>query len=75
MESQGPLRVSLITEGYGLINARIIIKCPKCGYERKFKNTFSYDKMDLVFVTIKILDWMSCDKCGSLLNTEVEYEI
>jgi len=69
------LNIELITEGYPVISALMTIECSSCGYRRVFKNVFSFDKMDLVFVTIKIIDWMTCDRCGSLLNTKVEFNI
>lgn len=67
--------LSLISEGSSQIQARIILKCPTCGYHRTFKNVFSRDKIELVVVTLKIVDWLSCERCGDLLNSEVEYTI
>lgn len=67
--------LSLISEGSSKIQARIILKCPTCGYFRKFKNTFSRDKIELIVVTLKIVDWLSCERCGDLLNSEVEFVI
>ncbi|MHA1728765.1 MAG: hypothetical protein ACTSWY_08545 [Promethearchaeota archaeon] len=68
------MEVSLVSEGESLITARIILKCPSCNYKRIFRNTFTQDKIDLILVSVKIIDWLSCD-CGSLFNSEIEFEI
>ncbi|MHA1869947.1 MAG: hypothetical protein ACTSU2_11640 [Promethearchaeota archaeon] len=64
-----------ISKGMKPIKTTILVKCPNCGYKRKFKNEFTLDKMDLIIVSIKIIDWMTCDRCGSLLNTEVHFTL
>lgn len=67
--------ISLITEGESLIKARITLFCPSCKTNRKFKNVFSKDKIGLIIVTLKIIDWLTCDDCGDLLDSKIEYEI
>ncbi len=67
--------LSLISEGLPLITAKITLQCPNCHRTRRFRNTFTGDKIDLILVSIKIIDWLSCDDCGFLYNTGIEFEI
>ncbi|MBD3353754.1 MAG: hypothetical protein GF364_19885 [Candidatus Lokiarchaeota archaeon] len=65
----------LVSENLKPITARIILTCPTCGYHRRFRNQFTYDKMDLIIVTLKIVDWLTCERCSDILNCQVEYNI
>ncbi|MCP4763494.1 MAG: hypothetical protein GY870_17100 [archaeon] len=67
--------VVLITKGESLIDAYIFLRCPNCGYSRRFRNQFTADNMELIIVTLKIVDWLSCEKCGDLLHSEFEFHI
>jgi len=58
-----------------LIKVRAIISCPTCTYNKKFKNQFSREDLELMVVTLKIFDWMVCSKCGDLLNLTLEFNI
>jgi hypothetical protein len=69
------MNVSLVSEGRPLIAARIAIKCPTCGYKRVFRNSFTSDKIDLVLVTLKIIDWMTCESCSDMYDCDVEFTI
>ncbi len=63
------------SEIFKTISARAIIYCPNCGYSRTFRNKFLRENMELVVVSSKILDWMTCEKCSTMLNLRLEYEI
>ena len=69
-----PMEVSLISNGEPLITSRISLICPTCSLKRTFKNIFSCDKIDLVLVSLKIIDWLSCE-CGDLFNSQIDFEI
>ena len=58
-----------------LIKVRAIISCPTCTYKKKFKNQFSRKDLELLVVTLKIFQWIVCDKCGELINLELEFDI
>ncbi len=62
-------------DAFKTITARATIFCPGCGYTRIFRNQFQRENMELVVVSSKILDWMTCEKCGTMLNLKLEYEI
>ncbi len=61
-------RISLVEKGEDVITARITIRCPYCSYKRVFKNKFSPSNIELVTVTFKIIDWLTCEKCDHQLN-------
>ena len=69
-----PMDVTLISNGEPLITSRISLICPTCSLKRTFKNTFSCDKIDLILVSLKIIDWLSCE-CGDLFNSQIDFEI
>lgn len=58
-----------------LIKVRAIISCPTCEYVKKFKNQFPRSELELMVVTLKIFDWLCCNKCGELLNLTLEFNI
>ncbi|MBY9007464.1 MAG: hypothetical protein KGD63_11970 [Candidatus Lokiarchaeota archaeon] len=58
-----------------LIHVRAIINCPKCGYKKTFKNRFRRKDMELMKTSLLVFDWLTCDKCGELLNLELEFKI
>ncbi len=58
-----------------IINVRAIISCPSWDYLKKFKNRFPRKDLELLVVCIKIFDFMTCSKCGELLNLNLEFEI
>ena len=60
--------ITLVEKGEDVITARITIRCPYCSYKRKFTNKFSPSNMELVTVTFKIIDWLTCEKCDHQLN-------
>lgn len=67
--------IKLISKDEPIINARIQIICPQCGYKRRFRNTFTCDNMHLVNISLGIIDWMTCERCGSLFDTKIEFLI
>ncbi len=58
-----------------LIKVRAIISCPSGDYIKKFRNQFPRNQIELMVVAFRIFDWMSCPKCGELLNLNLEFEI
>jgi len=58
-----------------IINVRAIISCPSGDYKKKFKNRFPRKEIEIMVVAFRIFDWMSCPKCGELLNLNLEFEI
>jgi hypothetical protein len=58
-----------------VIKVRAIISCPTGDYKKKFKNQFPRKDLELMVVAFKIFDFMTCSKCGELLNLNLEFEI
>jgi len=58
-----------------LINVRAIITCPNCSFKKVFKNRFYRKDIEQIKVSLKVFDWMVCDKCGELLNLSLEFQI
>jgi len=58
-----------------LIKVRALISCPSGDYSKKFKNKFPRKDLELMVVAFKIFDFMTCSKCGELLNLNLEFEI
>ncbi|MHA1107179.1 MAG: hypothetical protein ACTSPN_15910 [Promethearchaeota archaeon] len=57
------------------IKVRAIISCPTCTYKKKFKNQFPRKELELLVVTLKIFDWITCPRCGDLINLALEFDI
>lgn len=68
-------QISLIVKNEDIIHAHITLECPYCSYKRIFKNQFSPSKMELITVTFKIIDWLTCDKCDHQLNFALDFFI
>ncbi|MFW9949124.1 MAG: hypothetical protein ACFFKA_03230 [Candidatus Thorarchaeota archaeon] len=58
-----------------LIKVRAIITCPNGDYTKKFRNQFPRSQLELLEVSLKCLDWLTCVKCGELLNLTLEFDI
>jgi len=58
-----------------VIKVRAIISCPSGDYQKKFRNQFPRKDLELMVVAFKIFDFMTCSKCGELLNLNLEFEI
>jgi hypothetical protein len=58
-----------------IIKVRAIISCPSGDYKKKFRNQFPRKDLELMVVAFKIFDFMTCSKCGELLNLNIEFEI
>ncbi len=58
-----------------LIIVRANITCPRCDYNKRFKNQFYRRDLELMVVALKVFDWLTCTKCGELLDLNLEYEI
>ncbi|MHA2288073.1 MAG: hypothetical protein ACXABG_04730 [Promethearchaeota archaeon] len=63
------------TERNDVIKVRATISCPSGDYKKKFKNQFPRKDLELMVVAFKIFDFMTCSKCGELLNLNLEFEI
>ncbi len=63
------------SESEDVIKVRAIISCPSGDYKKKFKNEFPRKDLELMVVAFKIFDFMTCSKCGELLNLSLEFEI
>lgn len=58
-----------------IIKVRAILQCPSCGYKRSFSHTFKRENIELLTVSLKIFDFVTCNECGSLIDLTLEYEI
>jgi len=58
-----------------LITVRASITCPRCDYSKKFRNQFYRRDLELMVVALKVFDWLTCTRCGELLDLNLEYEI
>ena len=63
------------SDNENLIKVRAIISCPSGDYIKKFRNQFPRKDLELMVVAFKIFDFMTCSKCGELLNLNLEFEI
>jgi hypothetical protein len=63
------------SESKEIIKVRAIISCPSGDYKKKFKNKFPRKDIELTIVILKVFDFMTCSKCGELLNLNLEFEI
>ena len=63
------------SEAEDIIKVRAIISCPSGDYKKKFKNVFLRKDMELLIVSLKIFDFLTCSKCGELLNLNLVFEI
>jgi len=57
------------------IIVRASISCPKCSYLKIFRNQFKLREIEQMVVALKIFDWMTCSKCGELLNLDLNFEL
>lgn len=58
-----------------IIKVKAILSCPTCTYHKVFRNQFRQRDMEQMVVCIKIFDWLTCSKCGELINLNLEFEI
>jgi len=63
------------SENSDLIKVRAIITCPNGDYKRKFRNQFLRKEMEMMIVSFKVFDWLTCNKCGELLKLDLEFNI
>ena len=61
--------------GKDIIKVKAILSCPTCTYNKVFRNQFRQRDMEQMVVCIKIFDWLTCSKCGELINLNLEFEI
>ncbi len=58
-----------------LIKVRAIISCPNGDYKKKFTNQFLRKEIEMMIVSFKVFDWLTCNKCGELLKLDLEFNI
>ncbi|MFW9988603.1 MAG: hypothetical protein ACFFC3_08100 [Candidatus Odinarchaeota archaeon] len=58
-----------------LIKVRAIITCPNGDYKKTFRNQFLRKEMEMMVVSFKVFDWLTCNKCGELLKLDLEFSI
>ncbi|MBY8990792.1 MAG: hypothetical protein KGD58_08570 [Candidatus Lokiarchaeota archaeon] len=63
------------SEGDNLIKVRAVISCPNNDYKKKFRNQFSRKEIEMMIVSFKVFDWLTCNKCGELLKLDLEFNI
>ncbi len=63
------------SENSELIKVRAIITCPNGDYKKKFRNQFLRKEMEMMIVSFKVFDWLTCNKCGELLKLDLEFNI
>ena len=63
------------TVGAELIKVRAIITCPNGDYKKKFRNQFLRKEIEMMIVSFKVFDWLTCNKCGELLKLDLEFNI
>ena len=63
------------SENSELIKVRAIITCPNGDYNKKFRNQFLRKEMEMMIVSFKVFDWLTCNKCGELLKLDLEFNI
>jgi hypothetical protein len=63
------------TEPTNLIKVRALISCPNGDYSKKFRNQFPRSQLEFMVVAFKCFDWLTCPRCGELLNLDLEFNI
>jgi hypothetical protein len=63
------------SESDHIIKVRALISCPSGDYKKKFKNQFPRKDVEMIIVMLKVFDFMTCSKCGELLDLNLEFEI
>ncbi len=58
-----------------LIKVRAVITCPNGDYKKKFRNQFLRKEIEMMIVSFKVFDWLTCNKCGELLQLHLEFNI
>ncbi len=58
-----------------LIKVRAIITCPNGDYKKMFRNQFLRKEIEIMIVSFKVFDWLTCNKCGELLKLDLEFNI
>ena len=65
----------IASEKNELIKVRAMISCPNCNYKKKFRNQFLRKEIELMVVSLKVFDWLTCSKCGDLLKLDLEFNV
>lgn len=58
-----------------LIKVRALITCPNGDYKKSFRNQFLRKEIEMMIVSFKVFDWLTCNKCGELLKLDLEFSI
>ena len=67
--------VSSIKKTHDLIVVRALITCPAGDYKKTFRNQFLRKDLELLEVSLKCFSWLTCVKCGELLDLNLEFQI
>jgi DNA-directed RNA polymerase subunit RPC12/RpoP len=51
------------------------LSCPRCDYGRVLRNRFERGDVEILVVSMKVLAWLTCPECGSLLDLECDFLI
>ncbi|KKM87873.1 hypothetical protein LCGC14_1264550 [marine sediment metagenome] len=63
------------SEDYDLIKVRALITCPNSDFNKTFRNQFLRKDLELLEVSLKCFSWLTCAKCGELLDLNLEFKI
>lgn len=58
-----------------IIQVRAIMTCPSCQWRKAFKNNFHRKDIEMMIVALKVFDWLTCPRCGELIDLNLEYDI
>ena len=58
-----------------VIGVRALMTCPSCGWRKAFRNQFYRRDIEMMVVALKVFDWLTCPRCGDLIDLNIEYEI
>ncbi|MHA1149142.1 MAG: hypothetical protein ACTSR8_12960 [Promethearchaeota archaeon] len=58
-----------------IIQVRAIMTCPNCQWRKAFKNSFHRKDIEMMVVALKVFDWLTCPRCGELIDLNLEYNI
>lgn len=63
------------SESDNLLTVRAKLICPNGDYKKSFRNQFLRKDLELMVVSIKVFEWLTCVKCGELLKLDLEFDI
>ncbi|MHA1913517.1 MAG: hypothetical protein ACW990_04395 [Promethearchaeota archaeon] len=63
------------SENDDLIRVTANISCPSCSYKKKFKNQFPRKDIEMMVVSIKVFDYLTCSRCGDILKLDLDFNV